>query len=384
MRRSFEVDVNPEIIKWVRKSAGWSIEEIASKLKTSIENYKRIESGIKKPTYRQLELLSKYLKRPLSVFFLPRPPQEEPIASSFRILPKAENLYSKEFRLALRKARYYQSVAKELMSAIGYDMSAPINKYTLSNSPKTAAQKEREGAGISIEKQLKWKNAHEAFNNWRRIVEKENILIFQFKFPLKDARGFCLMGTPPIIVINSSDNILARIFTLFHEYAHILLGISEVYIEEIITDRRVEEWCNSFAAEFLIPGSIVKEDSDFKILTQLEGNVLEILEELSKKYKVSKKAILVRLKTLNLINYKQYETFIQAIEEKPIIEEKPNEEKKTFFLSPEKRCIQEKGEKFISIVLESKEKGIITTHEAIEYLSIKLKYMNRIENLLAA
>ena len=117
MSRTFEVDVNPDIIRWTRESAGWSIEEIASKLKTSVENYKRIELGIKKPTYRQLELLSKYLKRPLSVFFLPEPPYEEPIASSFRILPKAENLYSKEFRLSLRKARYYQSVAIELMNA---------------------------------------------------------------------------------------------------------------------------------------------------------------------------------------------------------------------------------------------------------------------------
>jgi len=35
-------------IKRARENAGWSIEEIASKLKTSIENYKRIESGIAK------------------------------------------------------------------------------------------------------------------------------------------------------------------------------------------------------------------------------------------------------------------------------------------------------------------------------------------------
>ena len=284
MSRSFEVDVNPNIIKWARENAGWSIEEIASKLKTSIENYKRIESGIKKPTYRQLELLSKYFKRPLSVFFLPKPPYEEPIASSFRVLPKSENLYSKGFRLALRKSRYYQSVARELMNAMGYDVSSPINKYSLSDSPKTAAQKERENAGISIKKQLKWKNAYETFNNWRKIVEEKNIFIFQFKFPLEDARGFCLMGKPPIIVVNSSDNILARIFTLFHEYAHILLGISEIYTEEIITDRKIEEWCNSFAAEFLIPESVVKEDPDFQILTQLERNVFEILEELSRNF----------------------------------------------------------------------------------------------------
>ena len=40
MSHSFEVDVNPNIIKWARESAGWSIEEIAVKLKTSVENYK--------------------------------------------------------------------------------------------------------------------------------------------------------------------------------------------------------------------------------------------------------------------------------------------------------------------------------------------------------
>ena len=66
MSRSFEVDVNPNIIKWARESAGWSIEEIAGKLKTSAENYKRIESGLKRPTYRpcpDFETAKKKLRR---------------------------------------------------------------------------------------------------------------------------------------------------------------------------------------------------------------------------------------------------------------------------------------------------------------------------------
>ena len=66
MSRSFEVDVNPNIIKWARESAGWSIEEIAVKLKTSVENYKRIKSGLKRPTYRpcpEVETVIKKLRR---------------------------------------------------------------------------------------------------------------------------------------------------------------------------------------------------------------------------------------------------------------------------------------------------------------------------------
>ena len=377
MSGSFEVDVNPRIIKWARESAGYRIDEIANKLKTSVENYEKIEAGIKKPTFRQLELLSKYFNRPLSTFFLPEPPKEDLIVSSFRVLPKVQNLYSKEFYLALRKAHYYQSVARELTNAMGYNISAPINEYNLRNSPEKSAQIERENIGISIEKQLKWKNAYEAFNNWRRVIEEKNILVFQFKFPLEDARGFCLIDNPPVIVINSSDNILARIFTLLHEYAHILIGISEIYTEEIVIDKQIENWCNLFTAEFLIPARIVKETPDFEDIIKLKKDALQTLENLSSKYKVSKKALLVRLKTLDIIDDRQFEYFTKYIKDKP------SEEKKVFFLTPEKKCVQEKGEKFISTVLEAKEKGIITTHEAMEYLSIKFKYISRIEKLLS-
>jgi len=41
MGRSFVVDINPEIIKWARESAGWSLEEISKKLKLSKRNIKR-------------------------------------------------------------------------------------------------------------------------------------------------------------------------------------------------------------------------------------------------------------------------------------------------------------------------------------------------------
>jgi transcriptional regulator with XRE-family HTH domain len=70
MRKSFEVFVNPDIIRWARESSGYSIEEIAKKLKISVENYIKIERGEKKPTFKQIEKLSHYFKRPISAFLL--------------------------------------------------------------------------------------------------------------------------------------------------------------------------------------------------------------------------------------------------------------------------------------------------------------------------
>jgi len=379
--KSLEVSINPEIIKWARESAGWGVEEISKKLKTSKENFEKIESGSKLPTFRQLEFLANYFKRPVAVFFLPKPPEEPSIASSFRILPKSEREFSKDSRLAIRKARHYQSISNDLMKDLGIDFKPKIKALTLQDNPQEFAQEERKRMGISVDEQFKWKNAYDAFNVWRSTIESRNILVFQFKFPIEDARGFSLMDKePPVIAINSTDNILARIFTLFHEYAHIILGITEIYAgeEEVITDRGVENWCDSFASEFLVPEKVLKEDKDFQFFIQSRRISPEVLQKLSKKFRISKKAILTRLRTLDLIEYDVYRRESLSLRKQYV-----GVSKIGGFMTPPQKCLQEKGKQFISSILQGKERGIITTQDVIEYLSIKLKHLDKIQELIA-
>lgn len=378
--KSLEVSINPEIIKWARESSGWGVEEISKKLKTSKENIGKIESGTKLPTFRQLELFAKYFKRPVAIFFLPKPPEEPSITSSFRILPKSESKFSKEFRLAVRKARYYQSILSDLMKDLGIDSKPKIKAASLKDNPLEFAQQERKRLGISLETQFRWKNAYEAFNIWRTIVESRNILVFQFNFPIEDARGFSLMDKePPVITINSGDNILARIFTLFHEYAHILLGITEIYSgEEINLNIKVENWCDRFASEFLLPEESLKGNKDFQTYRRIHKLTIEILENLSKKFKVSKKAVLTRIKALDLIEYDEYKKELSNLQKQHV-----KTPKKAGFISPSQKCLQEKGKQFISSILQARERGVITTAEVIEYLSVKLKHLDKIQKVIA-
>lgn len=379
--KSLEVSINPEIIKWARESLGWSVEEISKKLKTSKENFERIESGSKLPTFRQLQLLANYFKRPVAIFFLPKPPEEPSMVSSFRILPRGMSEFSKDLRLAIRKARYYQSISNELMKDLGIDSKPKILSGTLQGNPQEFAQEERKRMGISLDEQFKWRNAYESFNVWRSAIESRNILVFQFKFPIKDARGFSLMDKePPVIAINSTDNILARIFTLFHEYAHIILGITEIYAgeEEVITDREVEDWCDSFASEFLVPEKALKEDKDFLFFIQSKRLDPEVLQNLSKKFKISRKAVLKRLRTLDLIEYEVYKRELSALERQFV-----GTSKRTGFMTLPQKCLQEKGKQFVSSILQGKDRGIITTQDVIEYLSIKLRHLDKIQELVA-
>jgi len=164
MAKSFKVEINPAIIKWARETAGFTTEETAAKLNSSKENLEKIEDGKKNPTFRQLEILSHLFKRPLAVFFLPQPPIEPSYSQSFRILPKKEQLFLKDLRLAIRKARYFQSIANELMVDLGIDSKPKITFATTSENPVTVARRERDRIGVTIQKQFTFKNAYEAFN----------------------------------------------------------------------------------------------------------------------------------------------------------------------------------------------------------------------------
>jgi len=52
------------------------------------------------------------------------------------------------------------------------------------------------------------------------------------------------------------------------------------------------------------------------------------------------------------------------------------------FLPPHKRCLVEKGEKFISLVEANLEKGNITFDQALEYLGIKSSHYEKVLSFL--
>jgi len=94
--KSFEVEVSPALMQWVRQSAGFTADQVAKKLGTSSEAVLAWESGRRQPTIKTLEKLAEYYKRPLAVFLLPAPPAEPAPPKDFRVLHgKAEPLSPK-------------------------------------------------------------------------------------------------------------------------------------------------------------------------------------------------------------------------------------------------------------------------------------------------
>lgn len=372
-----KIKINPQVFEWIVKASGYDLEELSKKSKISINTLKEVLKGKDGLTFPQIKRIAKVVKRPTSTFFLPTAPLEPPIPHDFRrvfIEIKKEGLLP-ETLLAIRKARRYQSIFKNLMVSLGKGIEPKIDKVSLDDNPLKIARKERENSKIPIEEQIKWKHEYEAFNKWREFLESKNILVFQIKMPIEDARGFSLIDKKPyVIVVNSSDSILARIFTLFHEYAHILLdrpGICNPTEEEVDKNRgmdfKIEWWCNSFSAEFLFPQEYVKKYSSLDIRN---------LDRISRKLKLSKTAILTRFMHSKIISREEYNAIIERWKKKEV------REKEEAYISQPKKCLKEKGERFISTVFEATNKGFISYDTALDFLEIKLKHLDKLASLV--
>ncbi|PKP60890.1 MAG: hypothetical protein CVT88_01675 [Candidatus Altiarchaeales archaeon HGW-Altiarchaeales-1] len=375
MQKSITVEVEPDVLKWVIKSSGWEFEELSRKLKVSSEVMKSWINKTKKPTVKQLEHLSKIVKRPFAVFLLSKVPDDKPLPNDYRMIPGKTAVYDKVTLLSLRRARRFQNVGKYLSENIRSDIVSHVEKYKLSDDPKDAAQKYRKIFNYTKVPG----DARRTFNYLRGVIEQNNIIVFQMRMPMEDVRGFTLVDElPSVIVVNSAEPIEPRTFTLMHEFGHVLIKESGVSMPEnslsLFNMHPVEKWCNEFAAEFLLPFSIVQA-----IYTEYKKSVLEtdVIEKLKNKYKVSKLMLLYNMSRYNFITMNEFKSFL----ERPYAKKTEKKLKKEGeFRSPpgDKKCFSEKGRKFVSLVTNNLESGKITTGDALDYLSIKLKNLDNV------
>ncbi len=382
MGKSVYVEVNPEVFKWLRESSGWTIEEVAKRLRTSVKVIIEIEEGRRAPTLRQLKELSSAFKVPLAAFLLPEP-RKEKWPKDYRLIPGKEGKFDKKTIVAIRRARSLQEAARELLYNIGENPEPRITLANLKDDPEVLAIKYRELFGLSIERQIKFDNPYALFNYLRRQLESINVFVFQASMPIEDARGFALTDDyPAVIVVNSQDIIQARLFTLMHEFAHILLGESVIDRPDILFPAPiyVEKWCNEFASSFLLPKKYAEREFN-AYRTSLTD--FKVIRRLSNKYKVSKQMLLYNMTKYGYLSKKDYEKILNSYrqqdktKQKESCEEK-DEEDEGGGPPPDKKIMAELGNRFISIVMENYYRDNITYPEALDFLSTKTKTFEKL------
>lgn len=369
--KSERIQIKPEVVKWAISTSGWDESELISKLNISESTYNEWLKG--NITIKQLEALADKLKRPLAVFFLPKAPEEKPKPKDYRMLPGKEGKFNKKTILAIRKARYLQGIIQELAINIENDLKPKITLHKITDNPWEIARKYRELFIFSVEKQTtELKDAYKVYSYLREMLEEKNIYSFQISMPIEDARGFALSDKDPkVVVVNSQDEIEARIFTLMHEFGHVLLGETAISLTEFQTKDKIEKWCNQFASNFLLPAELATPLFSQKKESLTETNTLNTLK---RKYKVSKAMLVYNMFNLNFITQSTYKSIL----ERPVPVKAEGKHKIIDSRTQDQKCIAELGHKLPSLVADNMDKGFITYSDALNYLSIKTKYFEKV------
>lgn len=160
-------------------------------------------------------------------------------------------------------------------------------------------------------------SASDALSAWRRAVEDSGIFVFKNAFEQASVSGFCLVDEEfPIIYINNGTTKTRQIFTLFHELGHLLLGTGGITMEDDDfiealrgTNRRVEVFCNAFAAECVFPLNEFRARS-----LGLSANP-ETFEELAREYWVSREVVARRFMDEKRFTVSAYRSYVAMLHE---------------------------------------------------------------------
>lgn len=307
MTRQRVENVRPYILRECREQIGLDIEEAQKKV--SIKTLDKIEGGEVKPTFKQLTKLANLYQVPQWVFLRDKLPNRYQFTASIGAFRQFADTTSAFDDYKVRTITAKVSRLRELILEIMRDMGEappPFSPPRWTSNTLNLAGIIRNWLGCS-------ETTHHDFQNWKKLIEDKNIFVFMTskysswsKVDPGLFRGICIYeDTLPIVVINDSDAYKAQSFTLFHELGHLLKRQSVFDLGNADTQSESEKWCDQFAGEVLMPRAVFLREASRPLPENKEEQLHEI-EQIAKKFFVSKYACVVRMRQLNIINQQSY------------------------------------------------------------------------------
>lgn len=294
--------VTPSVLAWALDEDGRTREEVAEAVGVSAESLEAWAEGELQPTRGELSQLAKRLRRPRSLFFLPRPPTTASIPPSFRhASEKSSGKDRQKARRFIREVRRVQRTLSWVLQDAGED-KPHVPSIDRGEEIEEAATRVRNWIGLSVDEQTSWRDEYHAFRQWRRIVEARGIFALRLEIGAGNIRGFSMWNQyAPLIAVNASRYTpQSRIFTIGHELAHLVTRTDRSCTDSVDpsgeTEWGNERWCEKFSAALLLP-----EDDVRSFVEQLyEQDMLAVARKVGRKYWVSLQASAVRLIELGI------------------------------------------------------------------------------------
>jgi Zn-dependent peptidase ImmA (M78 family) len=324
MAHSEEVPITPAVLGWAIEQSGYEFDALAKVLKVGASTLRSWTKGLEKPNVTQFKNIASKLKRPQAFFLLPEPPEDLDVQVSFRHPPNATRT-----ELTPTERRYLRDAAR-MQRAVGWivdELDGPrprLSKHQMNGNAESVGAQARADLGVDVFKQVSWPSASQALKEWRGALERKGVLVFLLSMGGESSRGFSLWdGRAPVIAANTWWNPEARIFTLFHEYGHLLTRTDSVCssygkARSSLADP-AERWCESFAAAFLLPWAHVSKYLETNRGWR-EGRLVTDLDDaraVARRFKVSLRASVLRLIDHEAATWDLYREIPPITDDKP-------------------------------------------------------------------
>ena len=311
MSKKCTVTISQPILDWVISHV--KMESLTEQIANYLKDW---YAGEKQPTFNQVEKVSKATGIPFGYFFLSAPPVEDLSLIEYRTIDSLElvnpsrNLIDTIHDMSLRQEWMRNNLISQGESPLEY-----VGKFK-NGSAKNVTNEVRAILNLSEDWFLDSKNTPQSFNRIRRAISNAGTMVMMNgvvgsnthrPLSVDEFRAFTLVDEySPLIFINNSDSINGKLFSLLHEFSHVLIGENSLFNVKYSGGTEVnnlETTCNAVAAEVLVPQEYF---IDMWKQTIRKAPANEVIVELANHFHCGTMVIARKALDNKFINYKEY------------------------------------------------------------------------------
>lgn len=376
-----KAEINSNNLRLARERLNLSIDDAAKKIGISNPGHLELaEKGEEQITFKQLKKAAKVYGISFGYFYLETFPYEDIPITDYRMDP---NYYGKPESTALLKAIYFATTKREEILEIGSHLDYDFPEFNLSCKITDNIEKVAKKIRASFPDYC-FANKAEVIKRLIKQIESMGVYVARVggeshnKVDYEEFDGAAIYyNLLPIILLNA-DNIDKNrnriVFTIFHEFTHLLLKNSALTTFYSVFEKQnyeasvfnVEVFCNKVAAATLIPANHLQENFN-------GNNILE----LATNYRVSRQVVAIRLKNLNLISQNECNALLQKYK-KDYELYAPKESKRSGPIDPNVVKKRNLGDLYIHTVRDAISNNYLSYFDALKSLGMKDKAAKKV------
>lgn len=380
-----DAPINPEVLRWAREQRSITEEQAAEALGIRPAELQAIERGAASISFAFLQEMADAYEIQEATLLMPEP------------LPGYVRGRFRDFRiveggqpeLSLRTNVVLSAIdeALDFFADLHEDApeilpSANLPLAHMHDDPAEIAAQQRTRLGVTIDEQLGWDNETLAFRMWRAAIEAQGIFVYLIRLrqdrEIGRIRGVSFWDErhiPAILINADEERYQPRIFSLIHEYGHLLLRASGISDEN--RTNAYERWCNQFAAHLLMPFDVFAREIDFDAEARPRYWSDRDLSRVASRFNVSLVAAAIHLEDIGAAPRGFYE---QKKEEWRGVDRGPA---RSFGRATHtEKAVNRLGIRHLDIVFQAYDAGIINEHDVDEVTDVRQPFLTTLRRTL--